>query len=423
MKVYIIGVGYVGLVTAACLAEMEHEVLGIDIDKKKIEMLEKGKSPIYEPGLEKLLKKNLKKKKLKFKLGTGEEINDYDLAIIAVGTPESINGDANLTFIDETCKEIAKHVNKKEFIVISKSTVPVGTGDRIKNILDKHNKSKTKFIIGSNPETLREGDAIYDFMNPDRVVIGGNKKVHKVLGKLYKSFKCPKVFTDLKSAEMIKLASNFMLAVRISFANIFSRICDKTGANIEEVMKGVGLDKRIGENFLKSGLGYGGSCLPKDIKNIRHTTEKNKLDTSLFDSVLRINEDQKKWFFDKIKSPTKVTLWGIAFKPETDDTREAPSIDIIKWLLKENVKVRVYDPVARVDNIFGDKIEYFDDQYEAAKDSDMLLIITEWDQFKNADLEKLKEKMFVPRVVDGRNIYNPKKMRDLGFDYSCMGRP
>jgi len=431
MKVYVIGVGYVGLVTAVCLAELGHEVLGVDINKEKVKLLEKGTCPIYEPGLSKLLLRNLKSKRLKFKHKIGKEINDYDMAVIAVSTPER-NGDgkADLFYVGETSKDISRHVSKKEFVVIDKSTVPIGTTDQISKSLELYNNSGTKFHVGSNPETLREGSAVHDFMNPDRIIIGGDKKIHKILGELYKKIDCSKILTDAKSAEMIKLASNFMLALRISSANILSRICDVTGANIEEVMRGVGMDKRIGRQFLRAGLGYGGSCFPKDTKNIRFIAEHNRLDTSLFDSVVRINNDQKKWFCGKIESMATfsmkkmvVTLWGVAFKPETDDIREAPSIDIIKQLLKEGVRVRVYDPVASVERVFGDKIEYFDDMYKAAKDSEMLLIITEWDQFKKADLNEVKSLMSVPRIIDGRNIYNPQKIRKLGFEYSCMGRP
>ncbi len=430
MKIYIVGCGYVGLVTAACLAELGHEVLGIDIDREKIRKLKRGESPIYETGLEEILKRNLKKGRLKFADGVSPAINDYDLAMIAVGTPErSIDGAADLFYVGETAKQISENVKKKSFVVIGKSTVPIGTSKQIKKSLELHNESKTEFHIGSNPETLREGNAVHDFTHPDRIIIGGDKEAQKALLKLYEKIDCPKIVTDAESAEMIKLASNFMLALRISATNIIARICEATGADVEKVMEGVGLDKRIGPYFLKAGVGYGGSCFPKDTKSIRSIAEHYRLDTSLFESVVKINTDQRQWFCEKIRKTTpfslknkKVALWGLAFKPETDDTRYAPSIDVIDWLLREGAEIFAYDPAANLRQKFGDRITHCRDKYEAVRGAEILLILTEWKEFVEADLAKVKKLMATPKIVDGRNVFDPKKMRKAGFQYSSVGR-
>lgn len=431
MKIFIVGVGYVGLVTAACLAELGHDVCGADIDAEKIEKLKKGTCPIYEPGLPEIIKKNLKAGRLKFQVGINEDINKYDLAMIAVGTPErASDGRADLFYVGETARHIAQHCRKKDFVVVGKSTVPIGTASQIRQSLAIYSAGRTRFHVGSNPETLREGNAVTDFMNPDRVIIGGDKEAQKALLKLYEKLDCPKIVTNARSAEMIKLAANFMLALRVSATNMLSRICDVTGADIEAVMEGVGMDKRIGAHFLKAGVGYGGSCFPKDTKSIRSIAGHHRLDTSIFDAVIGINADQRKWFCDKVDEITlftlknkKVAVWGLAFKPDTDDIREAPSVDVIGWLVGEGARVSAYDPVANVRKIFGNKIKHCRDMYEAADGAEALLIITEWDQFRQADLKKVKQKMLVPKIVDGRNIYDPKVVRKLGFEYVSMGRP
>ena len=430
-RVYVIGVGYVGLVTAACLAELGHHVCGVDIDPDKIELLRKGESPIYEPGLQALLKRNIASGRLIFRVGIDKEINKYDLAIIAVGTPErEKDGRADLFYVGETAKHIAQNVTKKEFIVVGKSTVPIGTAQQIRESLAHYNKFGTVFHVGSNPETLREGCAVKDFMKPDRIIIGGDEKVQRTLEKLYFKIKCPKVVTDTKSAEMVKLASNFMLAQRISTANILSQICDVTGADIEKVMEGVGLDNRIGPAFLKAGVGYGGSCFPKDTKSIRSIAEHHRLDISLFDAVIGINEHQCQWFMKKIDQMAiltlkkrNITVWGTAFKPNTDDTREAPSIRIIGELLDEKAHVKVYDPVASLEREFGDSIVHSSDMYESVEGADILLLVTEWPCFVKADMAKVKSLMTTPKLVDGRNVYDPEAMRALGFEYASMGRP
>jgi len=431
MKVFIAGVGYVGLVTAVCLAELGHQVCGADIDAEKIEKLKKGISPIYEKGLADLIKKNITAGRLTFQVGIDRNINKFDMAMIAVGTPErEADGRADLFYVSETARAIAQNCRKRDFVVVGKSTVPIGTANQIRESLAIYNVHKTKFHVGSNPETLREGNAVFDFMNPDRIIIGGDKKAQDALLKLYKKIDCPKIVTNARSAEMIKLASNFMLALRVSATNMLSRICDVTGADIESVMEGVGMDKRIGSSFLKAGIGYGGSCFPKDTKSIRSIADHYRLDTSIFDAVININSEQINWFCEKVDEITlftlknkKIAVWGLAFKPETDDTREAPAIDVIRWLLQEKAEVSVFDPVANVREIFGKKIKHCRDMYEAVEGAEALLVVTEWDQFKNADLQKVKEKMLVPKIVDGRNIYDPAKVRRLGFEYASMGRP
>ncbi len=431
MKVFIVGMGYVGLVTAACLSELGHEVCGADIDAEKIKKLKKGECPIYESGLEEIIRKNIKNGRLKFQIGVDKNINKYDMAMIAVGTPErSSDGRADLFYVGETARHIAQSCRKKDFVVVGKSTVPIGTANQIRESLAIYGVEKTKFHVGSNPETLREGNAVSDFMNPDRIVIGGDKKAQDALLKLYKEIDCPKIVTNARSAEMIKLASNFMLALRVSATNMLSRICDATGADIEAVMEGVGMDKRIGPHFLKAGVGYGGSCFPKDTKSIRSIADHYRLDTSIFDAVIQINIDQRKWFCKKVEETTlftlknkKIAVWGLSFKPDTDDIREAPAIDIIQWLIEEGAVVQAYDPVANVKKIFGNKIEHCRDMYAAVKGAEALLIVTEWDQFKKADLKKIKAAMLVPKIVDGRNIYDPETVRKLGFEYVSMGRP
>ncbi len=431
MKIFIVGVGYVGLVTAACLAELGHQVTGVDIDPDKIKKLEKGECPIYEPGLEEIIKKNIQAGRLKFQIGINEEINKFDMAMIAVGTPErESDGRADLFYVGETARHIAQNCRKKDFVVVGKSTVPIGTATQIRESLAVYNPRKTTFHVGSNPETLREGNAVSDFMNPDRIIIGGDKKAQEALLKLYEKIDSPKIVTNARSAEMIKLAANFMLALRVSATNMLSRICDVTGADIEAVMEGVGMDKRIGPKFLKAGVGYGGSCFPKDTKSIRSISDHYRLDTSIFDAVIEINSEQRKWFCQKVDEITlftlknkKIAVWGLAFKPDTDDTREAPSIDVIKWLLEEGAEVSVFDPVANVKKIFSKKIKHCRDMYEAVDKAEALLILTEWEVFKQADLKKVKEAMLVPKIVDGRNIYDPKVVRKMGFEYVSMGRP
>lgn len=353
------------------------------------------------------------------------------MAMIAVGTPErQSDGRADLFYVGETARHIAQNCTKKDFVVVGKSTVPIGTANQIRQSLAIYNAGKTRFHVGSNPETLREGNAVSDFMNPDRIIIGGDKKAQEALLKLYEKIDSPKIVTNARSAEMIKLAANFMLALRVSATNMLSRVCDVTGADIEAVMEGVGMDKRIGPQFLKAGIGYGGSCFPKDTKSIRAISDHHRLDTSIFDSVININSEQRKWFCQKVDEITlftlknkKIAVWGLAFKPDTDDTREAPSIDVIRWLLEEGAEVSVFDPVANVKKIFGKQIKHCRNMYEAAEEAEALLILTEWDDFKKADLKKVKEKMMVAKIVDGRNIFDPKNVRKMGFEYVSMGRP
>jgi UDPglucose 6-dehydrogenase len=431
MKVFIVGVGYVGLVSAACLAQLGHEVCGADIDAFKIEVLKSGGCPIYEPGLEDLLKAGIASGRLKFQVGIDAKINNYDMAIIAVGTPErSSDGRANLYYIGNTARQIAENVTKEAFLVVGKSTVPIGTGEQIKRSLEAYNRHGSKFYVGSNPETLREGSAVYDFLHPERIIIGGDVYVQERLKELYGELDCPKILTDIRSAEMIKLVANTMLAMRISAANVVARLCDATGANVEEVMRGVGADSRIGRAFLRPGPGFGGSCFPKDTKNILRTAEYYHIDAALFEAIVRVNEEQWRWLCRKVEEVTlfslnkkKVAVWGLAFKPETDDTREAPAIKIIRWLLNEGADVRVFDPVANVRREFQDGVTHCSEMYEAVTGAELLIIVTEWRQFREADLKRIKELMDLPVIVDGRNIYNPDTIRSLGFEYRSVGRP
>ena len=436
MRVYIVGMGYVGLVTGVCLAELGHEVLGVDIDKGKIDMLREGNSPIFESHLTDLLKKHLVKQNIAFREKIDHEINQFDLAIIAVGTPErSGDGRADMFYVASTAEKIAINVSRKSFVVIGKSTVPIGTAEQINESLRISNLCNTFFHVGSNPETLREGNAVYDFLNPDRIIIGGDKQAQECLLKLYKKIECKKIVTDSKSAEMIKLASNFMLANRISITNILAQVCEKTGANIEEVMLGVGLDKRIGPDFLRAGIGYGGSCFPKDTKSIRAIAKHHGIDTSAFDSVVRINKLQKDFFFKKLEEMTlftlrkkRVAVWGLSFKPETDDIREAPSVYLIKKLLKEGASVTAFDPVASLKKVFSretDRGSYkeLEDPYDVINRADILLVLTEWRMFRQMNMEKVKAQMKTPKVLDGRNIFSPSQIKELGFDYQSIGRP
>jgi len=429
VRVYIVGTGYVGLVTAVCLADLGHQVCGVDINSEKIQLLQEGGCPIYEPGLEDLLKKNIDGGRLSFKVDIGSEINDYDVVIIAVGTPErERDGRADLYYVAQTAKQIALHATKDSLIVIGKSTVPTGTAKQISESLISHNKI-TRFHVGSNPETLREGNAVHDFMNPDRIIMGGDNVAINCLQALYEKISCAKVITDTNSAEMIKLTANFMLAQRISTTNALAQICEATGANVEKVMEGVGLDKRIGPHFLQAGVGYGGSCFPKDTKSIISIAEHHRIDPLIFKAVVDVNESQIHFFMRKVEEMAIMTLknrsiavWGVAFKPETDDVRDAPSIKVINALIEEGALVRVFDPVATVPKPLKYKITCCKDMYEAAAGAEILLIVTEWNCFKQADMSNVKLLMETAKIVDGRNIFDPQKMRELGFEYSSIGR-
>jgi len=429
MNISIIGSGYVGLVTGACFAELGNKVICADNDKAKIASLKKGIIPIYEPGLEELVAKNLKKKRLEFTSNLKDAVKCSEIIFIAVGTPSLENGEADLTGIENVAHTIAANMTSYRLIV-EKSTVPVETGKWVKHTIANYVKKSVKFDVASNPEFLREGSAISDFMHPDRIVIGVESKTAKdTLVNLYKPLGAPIVVTNIKSAELIKHASNAFLATKISFINAVSQICDRVGADVLEVAKGMGLDKRIGQAFLNAGSGYGGSCFPKDLDAFVTISEKLGYDFELLKSVRRINNEQKEFVLKKIKD----VLWiiknktigvlGLSFKPNTDDIRNAPSLEIIKALQAEGAFVRVYDPssMEKAQNALNG-VKFCKDSYDAAKGCDCLLVITEWDEFKELDFKRAKKLMKRPVIIDGRNIYESKAFEDLGFTYIGIGR-
>ena len=429
MKIAIIGAGYVGLTTGACFAELRNNVVCVDIDKEKIENLNKGIMPIFEPGLKELVVRNAKEKRLRFLSDNKESINFADVIFICVGTPPKDNGEADLSYVESVAREIAKTMSNYK-VIVEKSTVPVETGEKVKETIKTNNANNVEFDVVSNPEFLREGSAISDFMNPDRIVIGTNsKKAKEIMEKLYKPLNAPILFTDIKSAEMIKHASNSFLAVKISFINAVANICELTGADVEKVAEGMGYDKRIVRSFLNAGIGYGGFCFPKDVEAFIKLAENKGYHFELLKSVQKINKNQPDLFIKKVggalwnlKNKT-IGVLGLAFKPNTDDMREAPSVYIINTLQKEGAKIKAYDPEAmeKSKQVFNDVV-YCEDPYAVAKDSDALLILTEWNEFKELDFKKIKSLMKNPLVIDGRNIYNPEEMKKLNFKYISIGR-
>ena len=430
MNITIIGSGYVGLVTGACLSDAGHKVICVDKDKSKIANLSRGQIPIYEPGLETLVKKNIKEKNLSFSSNIKSSLNASKIIFIAVGTPTSLEGDnADLSQIYSCAKEISESL-RDESIIIVKSTVPVGTCDRIEEIISEKNPTK-KFEVISNPEFLREGSAIRDFENPDRIVVGtSSKKAIESVKEIYRrqiEKEYPIIFTSRKSSELIKYASNSMLAMRIIFINEIADLCEKVGANVEDIANGIGLDKRIGPHFLNAGPGFGGSCFPKDARALIESGEEFKAPQNLLKAVIDGNERRKLNLGDRILEVIgenkKVGILGVTFKANTDDMREAPSLSIIPKLLKKNINVSIYDPEANKENInefFG--AEWKEDAYSVAKNSDCLIILTEWNEFKELDLKKIKDIMTSPIIVDFRNIFSLKEMEDLNFEYHSVGR-
>ncbi len=430
MKITIIGTGYVGLVTGTCLANLGNEVVCLDIDKEKIDNLNKGILPIYESGLKELVEINVNEKRLVFTTDYEYAVKASEIIFIAVGTPQAENGEADLSYVKAAAKSIGQYMDGYK-VVVDKSTVPVGTADMVKEIISENSDKEVDVV--SNPEFLREGAAIKDFMTPDRIVIGvESEKAKEIMLKLYKPLERvgkPIVITDIKSSEMTKYASNAMLATRISFMNEISRLCEKTGGDVKAVARGIGLDTRIGPRFLQAGVGYGGSCFPKDVRALIKTGENNDVEFKILKSVDDVNEEQKKLLLPKIEKLAgdlegkKIAIWGLAFKPKTDDIREAPAIIVIKQLLEKGAKISAFDPVAK-DNFskLFDNIEYGDTPYDVLQDADALVILTEWDNFRELDKVKMKYLMNSPNVVDGRNVYDPKDMRDAGFEYVGVGR-
>jgi UDPglucose 6-dehydrogenase len=429
MKISVIGTGYVGLATATVFAELGNDVIGADIDKDKIDKLNNGIMPIFEPGLQELVERNVKEKRLRFTHNNKEVIGHGDVIFICVGTPPKDNWEVELKYVENVALEIAQNIRSYK-VIVHKSTVPVETGDKVKKIIKDNIKENVDFDVVSNPEFLREGTAIEDTLEPDRIVIGADsKKAIDIMKKLYSPIKAPLIITGIRSAELIKHASNAFLAMKISFINSVARICELSGADVEKVADGVGYDKRINRYFLNAGIGYGGSCFPKDSQAFVKIAEKYGYDYKLLKATNEINEDQKKHFVGMVKkalnSPNdkKIGILGLSFKPNTDDMRFAPSIYIIQELQKEGGKIKAYDPEAmeKAKTIFSD-VEFCKDPYEIAKDSEVLLILTEWNEFKELDLKKIKSLMKTPLIIDGRNIYNPEDIKKEGFTYISVGR-
>lgn len=428
MVISIIGTGYVGLVTGAVFADFGHTVYCVDTDRLKINLLNKNKIPFFEPGLEELVKRNSLQKRLFFTTNYQDAIPQSSAVFICVGTPPMEDGQANLTFLRQAAKETAKYLKNYTLIVI-KSTVPIGVEKELQELIQKI--SSAQFEFASCPEFLKEGQAIEDSITPDRIVIGtSSKKAEKLLLDIYKPFNGQRLICDLTSAQMIKYASNTLLATKISFANAIANLCEMLNANAEVVLKGVGQDKRIGPYFLKPGVGYGGSCFPKDLQAFLAIAQEANYSFNLLKEVENINNHQIDLFVSKVihslgKLRAKtVAVLGLSFKPNTDDIREAPSLKIINKLLELGINVKAYDPIAinSVKKVFNGKITYSLNAYEAAKDSHALLIITEWNEFKELDLLKLKKTMKQPLIIDGRNIYEPSKVKSLGFKYISVGR-
>jgi len=435
MKITVIGAGYVGLVTAVGFADLGNEVICMDKMPSKLSKLSKGISPIYEPGLPELLQKQIKQGKIHFTDKIKEGINFSDVIFLCVGTPQGDTGKADLSQVEEASIDIAHNMNSYK-LIIEKSTVPVNTHQWVKKVIKRYLKKDIKFDVASNPEFLKEGSALDDFMNPDRIVVGvESEKAKNIFKELYRPFvkkSIPLIVTTPAAAELIKHASNSFLAMKISYINMVSEICEKVGADVDMVAEGMGYDRRIGKDFLCAGIGYGGSCFPKDVKAFIKIAEEHGLDFSLIEEVEKINLKRRANFIKRIKNvlwiikDKNIAVWGLSFKPNTDDIREAPSIDIIRELEKSKANLKLYDPQAEegFKHIFPEKqnIKYFDDKYKTLKDADALLILTEWDEFKKADLNKIKENMRLPIIIDGRNICSTKDMKKKGFEYYSIGR-
>jgi UDPglucose 6-dehydrogenase len=432
MKISIIGTGYVGLVQGACFADTGNNAICMDINKKKIDDLKKGIIPIYEPGLEEIVRRNVKDGRLVFSTNLKFAVEKSQIIFLCLPTPQSEDGSADLTHVMNVTKGIADYLNEEK-IVVSKSTVPVGTVEKMKHIFEKRGKYKVQVV--SNPEFLKEGSALQDSMKPDRIIIGtSDKKTADAMRELYDPFVRtgnPIIVMDEKSAELTKYAANSFLAMKITFMNDLANLCEKVGADIEWIRKGIGSDLRIGKSFLFAGIGYGGSCFPKDVKALIKTSADNSHTLRILETVDRINEDQKKLLFTKIKKHFSgklkgktIAIWGIAFKPQTDDIREAPSLVIISSLLKEGVIVKAHDPAAMLHakKMYGDRVQFCKTAYASLNNADALIVVTEWNEFRTPDLLYMKSVMKTPVIFDGRNIYDPGEVRDAGFVYYGIGR-
>ncbi len=434
MHICMVGTGYVGLVSGACFSEFGIDVICVDKVKEKIDLLNDGVMPIYEPGLDAMIQKNVKEGRLSFTTDLKQAIEKCLVIFVSVGTPPNPDGSPNLTFVWEVAEEIARSINGYK-VIVNKSTVPVGTGEKMRAFIEERMDTKHKFSVVSNPEFLREGSAIDDFMRPDRVVIGAeDSEAMAIMKDLYSPLylvETPFVITSVKSAELIKYAANSYLAMRISYINEIANICEKVGADVHQVAMAMGLDNRIGKKFLHAGPGYGGSCFPKDTRAFLQLARDHGYDFKVMKAVVEVNEEQKLRAIEKISkslgelSGKTIGILGLSFKPNTDDMRESPSIPIITHLLKEGARVKVYDPAAMEESkkyINGENVRYCKSVYEVAKGSDSLAFITEWNQFRKIDLEKIKRLLKRPVIVDLRNIYEPEAMREMGFEYTGVGR-
>ena len=430
MEIVVAGTGYVGLVTGACLSEMGHKVTCVDIDEAKVEIMKKGVSPIYEPGLEDLLKRNYKEGRLDFTTNYKDAYKSADVVFIGVGTPEREDGSANLDYVFNVCNQISENASK-DCLVVVKSTVPIGTNDKIEEFLNENKVNNINIEVASNPEFLAQGTAVIDTLKAKRIVIGvESKKSEEILKSIYEVFNIPIIVTNRRSAEMIKYASNDFLALKISFVNEIANICEIVGADIEDVAKGMSYDPRIGDKFLRAGLGYGGSCFPKDTKALHWLANDNGYEIKTIKATIEVNENQKYKLFRKAKKRfgslkgLKVAVLGLTFKPNTDDLREAPSIPNIRRLLEEGANIVAYDPVGEGNfkRIINGNIEYVSSPYEALEDSDVVFIFTEWDEIKKIELSKYVELMNTPIIFDGRNCYDIDEVRKHNIEYYSIGR-
>ena len=432
MHIAVIGTGYVGLVTGACFAEFGVEVTCVDVDKKKIDGLNNGIIPIYEPGLDKIVIKNAKAGRLHFTTDIKTAVEQALVVFLAVGTPPMEDGSPDMSYYYGAAKDIAEAMNGYK-VLVTKSTVPVGTGEKLRAYVTENLKTDTRFGVASNPEFLREGAAIEDFMRPDRVVIGSNEEdAIAIMKDLYRPLyliETPIVITSLEAAELIKYAANAFLATKITFINEIANLCDAIGCDVHDVARGMGMDKRIGSKFLHPGPGYGGSCFPKDTRAFTKVGDKYNVETSVVDAVIAANEFQRQAMVPKIEklvgdfNGKRVGVLGLSFKPETDDMRESPAIDIIREIQQRGATIRAYDPVAMDEAKHSlPDIEYATDEYDAIKDADILVIVTEWNQFRALDMERVKSLLKSPKIADLRNIYEPKDMREFGFEYIGVGR-
>jgi UDPglucose 6-dehydrogenase len=430
VNIAVIGTGYVGLVTGSVFADLGNDVICVDKDSNRIEQLLQGKIPFYEPGLEELVKRNMDDHRLSFTTDLSSAVKKADVIFIAVGTPSKANGETDLSQVEAAAEGIGLALDRYK-VIVNKSTVPVGTVNIVKNIIEKVKKDDIKFEVVSNPEFLREGSAIQDMLSPDRIVIGApNQQVALTLLELYASLGCPMLITDVESAELIKYASNAFLAMKISFANAIADLCERTGADAVHVINGMGHDKRIGHHHLQPGLGYGGSCFPKDVDSLIQTARKFDYNFSLLQSAADINRERIQRFINNVESVVEsienktFALLGLSFKPDTDDMREAKSIEVIDQLLKRKGKIRAYDPAAieNAKKIFGKKVYYAKNAYDAAKDADCTILLTEWREFKLLNMERLRDAMKSPVFFDGRNLYSPDRMKKIGFTYYGIGR-